>query len=311
MDGYFLAYDELSIHRIMVGDRRRTDAFAEAIREVVKPGDVVADVGTGTGVLALLAAQAGAKTVYAVDQALIAETAAHLVKVNGFEKTVQIFCGPASDIRMEQAPDLIISEWLGNFAFAEGMLDAVLSVRDRFLKPSGQMLPSHVQVMLVPMDDPVLFFQEGPGFWRNPVHGLDFSMVEHIEMKQGRAHRTRIPPCALLSVPQPLVSLDLKTAKPNDPWQSGELSFVASRDGVLNGFAGWFVARLSPNVVLDTAPHFPDTHWQQTYLPFPPNLVKKGEHIHVSYQMDRDPYGPRRVELKLQSGQTSQCYTIE
>jgi len=311
MDGYFLAYGELGIHRIMLGDSRRTDAFADAIREVVKPGDVVADVGTGTGILAMLAAQAGAKTVYAMDQASIAETAAHVAKINGFEKAVQVFCGPAADLRMEQAPDLIISEWLGNFAFVEGMLDVVLSVRDRFLKPTGKMLPSHVQVMLVPMDDPVLYFQEGPGFWRNPVHGLDFSLVEHIEMKQGRAHRTQIPPGALLSVPQPLVSLDLKTAKPNDPWQTGELSFIASRDGVLNGFAGWFVARLSPKVVLDTAPHLPGTHWQQTYFPFPPRLVKKGERIQVSYQMDRDPCSQRRVELRLQSAQTSQCYMIE
>ena len=73
VDNYYLKpYGDVELQRRMVSDRPRTDAFAAAIREVVKPGDVVLDVGTGTGILAMLAAKAGAREVHAIDATDIA-----------------------------------------------------------------------------------------------------------------------------------------------------------------------------------------------------------------------------------------------
>ena len=54
MEQYFVNYANLEQQRWMVADRPRTDAFANAIAEVVRPGDVVVDVGAGTGILSLL-----------------------------------------------------------------------------------------------------------------------------------------------------------------------------------------------------------------------------------------------------------------
>lgn len=48
-------------------DIRRTHTFQKAINETVKRGDVVLDVGTGSGILAMFAAKAGAKKVYALE----------------------------------------------------------------------------------------------------------------------------------------------------------------------------------------------------------------------------------------------------
>ena len=51
----------------MVNDRARTAPFVEALRQAVKPGDVVLDIGTGAGIFALLACRFGAARVYAVE----------------------------------------------------------------------------------------------------------------------------------------------------------------------------------------------------------------------------------------------------
>src|SRR5688500_18130745 len=115
----------------MVADRPRTDAFAAAIREVVRPTDVVLDVGTGTGILAMLAARAGARKVYAVDQSDIADAAARLVVENRLADRVEVIKGQASELQLPEKADVLISEWLGHVAFVEGMLPDVLSARNR------------------------------------------------------------------------------------------------------------------------------------------------------------------------------------
>jgi SAM-dependent methyltransferase len=308
---YFKRYGDLELHRRMVGDRWRTGAFARAIERAVRPSDVVLDLGTGTGILAMLAARAGAKKVYAIDQSEIAQAAANLVKANGLQSVVRVFRGPAAELELGERVDLLISEWLGHLAFVEGMLDDVLVARDRHLRPKGRMMPMRVSAFIAPIDDPVLYAHDGPGFWREPVQGLDFTTLEANELQQGRAVQLRVEPGALLAPGQALVELDLHKAAPGDAWRSGELEFEAKRDGVLNGFVGWFAADLTEEERLDTGPSQPETHWSQSYFAFQPRAVKRGTIFTVRYELERDPAERRNVRLALQVGRSRQVYAIE
>ncbi|MHB8862637.1 MAG: 50S ribosomal protein L11 methyltransferase [Pirellulaceae bacterium] len=314
MDNYLKPYGDIELQRRMVSDRPRTNAFAAAIRQVVRPGDVVLDVGTGTGILAMLAAQAGARKIYAIDATDIAEVATALVQVNGLADRIHVLQGRAGELHLEQKVDLIMSEWLGNAAFAEGMLHAVLEARDHNLAPTGRMLPSTVRVLIAPLDEPILYHTEGPGFWREPIHGLDFSSLQEMELSQGRTTQIRVDPAALLAAGQTLLELDLLTASAEDAWSERELEFVSLRDGVLNGFCVWFEADLSPQVTLDTGPLSPETHWAQTYLSFSPRPVRAGQRVvvNVDFSYDPDPADVRRhVDLRVEVGQHELNYLIE
>jgi SAM-dependent methyltransferase len=297
-----------------VSDRPRTSAFAAAIREVVQPGDVVLDVGTGTGILAMFAARAGAQKVYAVDATDIAEVATDLVKANGLSDQIQVIHGRASEVQLDQKVDLIISEWLGSAAFVEGMLHTVLDARDQNLAPTGRMLPSKVRVLIAPLDDPILYSNEGPGFWRERIHDLDFSSLQEAELLQGRTVQILVEPAAVLAPGQVLLELDLLTASVGDAWFEGRLEFVPVRDGVLNGFCVWFEAELSQNVILDTGPFSLETHWVQTYMSFSPQPVRAGERLEVSvnFSYDPDPADARRdVDLHLGVGEHELSYLID
>jgi SAM-dependent methyltransferase len=310
VDHFLKAYGDVELQRRMVSDRLRTNAFAAAIRETVQPGDVVLDVGTGTGILAMFAAKAGARKVYAIDATDIADVATDLVKANGLSDQIQVLRGRADDLQLDQKVDLIISEWLGNAAFVEGMLNAVLDARDHNLAPTGRMLPSKVRVLIAPLDEPLLYNSDGPGFWRERIHGLDFSSLQEVELLQGRTMQIRVEPAAVLASGQALLDLDLLTASAEDAAFAGQLEFVAVRDGVLNGFCVWFEAELSRNVMLDSGPFSPETHWAQTYMSFSPRLVRAGERIDVSADFSCDP-DRGYVDLRLGVGENELIYLIE
>jgi SAM-dependent methyltransferase len=295
----------------MVSDTFRTEAFARAISQVVKPGDVVLDVGTGTGILAMLAARAGARKVYAVDQSEIARLATDLVRANGLEDIVRVFRGPSSALDIGEKVDVLVSEWLGHFAFVEAMLDDVLTARDAHLAPGGRMIPGSVDVCLAPIDDPVLYVYDGPGFWRESVMGFDFSILEGAELSASRALQRRVAARSLLSPGQAIVSLNLETARHEDQWGRGHREYPVDRDGMLNGFVGWFDAQLSPDERLGTGPHKPETHWRQSYLPFPPMRVEKGSRLSVDFSLERDGLERRNVRLILTVNGVRQSYTLE
>lgn len=299
MEYYFERYGDIELQRRMVSDRWRTEAFARAIQEVVQSGHRVLDVGTGTGLLAMLSAKAGAVGVTGIDQSDIIETAAKLVKANDLKDRVRLLRGPAADLQLDHKVDVLVSEWLGHFAFVEAMLDDVLDARDKNLAPDGVMLPSNVQLCLAAVDDAVLYHQHGPGFWRKDVLGLDYRMLEDRELAQGRATPGRVEAASLCSDTAQILDLDLKTADKDDPFVHGTCTLTAQRDAVITGFAGWFVAQLSPGVVLDTSPDEPETHWSQSYFPFHPRAVKKGETIELRYELNRDEVEPRHLDVTL------------
>ena len=151
-DSYFESYADPSVHRLMIADHVRTDAFRRAIEAVVGPEDVVLDLGAGTGILSLFAARAGARHVYAVDNSSILDMAARLAKANGLEGRIEFIRGRSERIKLEQPVDVIVSEWLGYFALAECMFKSVIGARDRWLAPGGRMI---VGLIVLDQDIPV------------------------------------------------------------------------------------------------------------------------------------------------------------
>ena len=137
-------YAEIEVHRTMICDRVRTHAFRRAIDAVVRPGDVVLDVGAGSGILSAFAARAGAARVYAVERTAVAALAEELAIANGVGEIVEVIHGDVTDIALPERIDVIVSEWLGGFGIDEGMLVPVIAARDRWLKPGGVMIPRSV-----------------------------------------------------------------------------------------------------------------------------------------------------------------------
>eukprot|EP01017_Pseudomicrothorax_dubius_P006635 TRINITY_DN11934_c0_g1_i6.p1 TRINITY_DN11934_c0_g1~~TRINITY_DN11934_c0_g1_i6.p1 ORF type:complete len:189 (-),score=49.61 TRINITY_DN11934_c0_g1_i6:777-1343(-) len=139
-DYYFDSYSHFGIHEEMLKDKVRTEGYRKAIVDNVHlfKDKIVLDVGCGTGILSIFAAKAGAKHVYAVENANIAKHAQDIIRENNLTEKITVI---KSKIEEAELPvpkvDIIISEWMGYFLLYESMLDSILFARDKWLNEGG------------------------------------------------------------------------------------------------------------------------------------------------------------------------------
>lgn len=295
---YFSSYSDPGVHRLMVGDRPRTDAYRRAIEAAVKPGMRVLDVGTGSGILALFAARAGAEVI-AVDESSILELARRIADTNGYEKKIWFHRGRVEDLSLSEPVDLIVSEWMGFFALAECMFRSVLVARDRHLAPGGHLLPRGLELYLAPVEDSRLHIEHGAGLWERPVYGFDFSEMYEHELTSLLTTAVDLRESSLVGPPVRLIDLDLDTALEDDFFFDAEVRLPVERDARIHGFGGWFEVELTPGIPLSTSPLAPQTHWRQSFFPVRPFLARRGDVLEVRMQALPREEGDRRLPIYL------------
>jgi precorrin-6B methylase 2 len=138
-------------HARMLHDERRTGDYLAALSQAVRPGDVVLDIGTGSGVLAIAAARAGARRVYAVEASDIADVAERVFAANEMQDRIELIAGWSRTIDLPEPADLLVSEIIGNEPFEEELLETTLDARRRLLKPDARMIPTALTLFARPL----------------------------------------------------------------------------------------------------------------------------------------------------------------
>lgn len=279
-----LDYDSLAVHRWMLRDGPRMQAFSRALRDVVRPGMVVLDVGAGSGVLSLMAARAGAARVYAVERTPVARLARQLVGRNGLTGVVQVAEADILQVSLPEPVDLIVSEWLGTIGVDENLLYPVLLARDRWLRPGGLMLPSVVRARLAPAltatrveIDALQANEPGAAPAGQPQDAalpgadldLDLGLLAEPSVHELLCRRYQVRPQDLAAPAQTLWCTDTRRASLRSAVEPNhaELTFEIAAPQRINALVAWFEAELSPATTLSNAPDQPETHWGQLTLP--------------------------------------------
>ncbi len=288
---------------------------------------VVLDVGTGSGILSIWAAQAGARKVYAVEATDMAIQARRVVAANKQDHIITIIQSKVEDIELPEKVDIIISEWMGYFLLRESMFDSVLLARDRWLKPGGAMYPSHAQMYIAPlnmeqaslkrfnefsnaMDEWTCFVAETKDMW-----GVDFSCLgnsfrtEQEQYSLFTSQWVELTPNDVIGEAATIKILDLNKCTLDDISSVfSNFSCTFATTARFGAIGGWFDVNFKgsdenpalSHITLTTSPYVEATHWGQQAFPLsPPTQVCEGDAVRGTIEILRRADNPRLMNVKF------------
>ena len=258
-------------HWEMLHDEERAELYDRAIRQAVAsaPEALVLDIGAGSGLLAMMAARAGAREVVACEgQPSVAETAARVVRVAGYDDAVGVVAKMSTRMTvpgdLPRRAGLLVTEIVDCGLLGEGILGTIAHAREHLLAPDATIMPSRGRIIAQLIESEPLHRKNHVG----KLYGFDlapFNRLSTLEYFDSRLHRHEH---RTLSEPMTVFEFDFYTADARP--QRTELTVQPTAAGKMHAVAFWFEMELLPGIVVDNAPGH-DSHWKQAIqcLPVP------------------------------------------
>ncbi|MEO8665803.1 MAG: methyltransferase domain-containing protein [Ignavibacteria bacterium] len=256
---YFTSFTE---HEKMLADVSRMEAYHNAITKHVSKGDIVIDLGTGTGILSFFAAKKSPAKIYAIDHGKIIDSAKKIAahnKITGIE----FVNANSKTFTMDEKADILIHEQIGALLFDEHMVENILDLRDRVLKKGGKILPGKFEVFLAPVK--LKDNSRVPFIWEQEIYGVKYDCFNDLSSDVKAQHGIlMVRPGTVdyfLSEPEKIMSFDLETLNVPDIPKEFKFSLKVDRDGRSDGFCFYFNIIFDNENILSTNPLTSTTHW--------------------------------------------------
>lgn len=270
-------YDVLD-YGSMEADRHRVDAYARALGKVVRPGDVVIDIGAGTGILSLLACRAGASRVYAIEPDDAIAVARENAAANGYADRTTFIQDISTRVTPPETADVVVSDLHGVLPGYQGHLSTIIDARRRFLSPGGRLVPQRDALMMAAVSAADLHASHAGAA---DINGLDMRAARKLTVNTWS--KTWLTSDQLLSKPYCWALLDYSEIE--ESAIQGEASLEFDRSGIAHGFGVWFESVLTEGVELSNAPGAPKLNYGNAYFPWPePVEVQAGDVAQVLIQ---------------------------
>ncbi|MEM9061473.1 MAG: 50S ribosomal protein L11 methyltransferase [Pseudomonadota bacterium] len=248
-------------HWQMVADAPRNTAYAGAIADAVKPGMTVLEIGAGTGLLAMIAARAGAEHVYTIEaNPLMAQVARECVRRNGYEDRVTVLHGHSTKMEISRdipvRGDLLVHEIFSATLLGEHILPSIAHAKSELLGKGVPLLPFGIAAVGAIAEPPRHRLTEDmaiDGFDLSPLTAIDSAVTQF-----------RPGLCKRLSEPFALYDCDLRGAFAQTGHRT--VRVTASQAGTASGIEQWMHIEFPNRTALVTDD--PASHWSTCFHPF-------------------------------------------
>ncbi|WP_160296926.1 50S ribosomal protein L11 methyltransferase [Sphingomonas sp. ERG5] len=272
-------------HFTIVADAGRNAAYDVALRRAIKPGMRVLEIGTGTGILAMMAARAGAAEVVTCEMnPVIASAARGIIETNGYGDVVRVFSGHSDKLALAELggrADLLVSEIVSNNLLGEEVLPTHEKAMRDLMKPGAQVIPARGRVRVALAED-----LAGETGRMRMVDGFDLSLFNDLRAP-ARSHSVGSKRIELRSEASDLFDFDLGSRRVCTPAKAR--TCVRAAGGRVNGIAQWIALDMDENTHYENRP-MPSTTscWDMMFHALPaPIETAPGQAMTIAGSHDR------------------------
>jgi protein arginine N-methyltransferase 1 len=256
-----LAYPFFSYGR-MLSDPVRMETYAAALAEVVRPGDLVFDLGAGPGGFAVLACRLGAAKAVAVEVDPSVRLAPDMAAAEGCADRLEIFEGLSTDFAPAERADVIVADLRGSLPLYGKAIPSLIDARDRLLKPGGTMIPLRDRLVIALVRSPRRYRPFARPWPRNRL-GLRLDSARRFVVNHYEP--CWLTPREIASAPEVIATLDYATI--GGPDVDLRFRLTADRAGPVHGYALWYETDLTETIGYSTGPATPSTVYRHLYFP--------------------------------------------
>ncbi len=277
-------------HAKMLNDTERNDCYDRALQRAVRPGSIVLDIGSGSGLLAMMAARAGAAHVYTCElNAAVAETAREIVAANDFADRVTVIGRHSTDLDRERdlggGADIVVSEIIADNLLSESVIGSLDHAARQLARPGARFIPGKASMRVA-----LAWFDELPPRLPSVVSGFDVSLFErhvapHFSLLVGSKR------VQLQSDPAELFPLSFGQGAPTASTQDSAV--LKATGGPVNGLVQWIHLQLDEQQAYENIPS-PDamSAWGAVFHPLPDALCDQDAR-EIVLHADHDGVNPR------------------
>ncbi len=247
----------------MIADKVRMEPYVAALRRYVTPDSVVLDIGAGTGIFALLAAQFGARKVYAIEPNEAIQVARQLAADNGLADRIEFIEELSTRISLPEKADVIISDMRGTLPLFEQHLVSIKDARARLLAPNGVLIPQRDTLWATLVSAPELY-DSYVAPWQQHNHGFNTQAALRVVLNTWGAGRVK--PEQVLAPPQFWTEIDYRQVSTLNA--RGEMNWTLEHGATAHGMLVWFDTVLADEIGFSNAPGGGADVYGSAFFPF-------------------------------------------
>ena len=250
----------------MLGDHVRLDAYFKAIQNQVKPGMVVAEIGTGTGILSAYAASRTTAPIFGIEYfENTAQMAEDMMKAAGLTQ-VKILRGESYDITLDPQPEVLVTETIGALGPEENIVELCYDFKKRHPKLTT-LIPSRLRICAEPIQSKQILDSEQVfyDYFSSASFGTFNFQAIHAELRNTWMSRVRFDSLkGAKTIGECSVVVDYALGETEFSAFSTEIDLSAAKDA--DAVHLYFETKLDQDVLLSTHHSKPETHWRHAYV---------------------------------------------
>jgi len=277
-------------HTQMINDKYRNNFYLSALKSVIKTNSSVLEIGTGSGLLSMMAANLGAHEINTCEtNSIMAATARKIIADNNLGEKINVIQKKSTDIKIgidiNKPADILVSEIFSSNLLSEDAIPSLEDAKQRLISKKAKIIPEYGSIMIA------LFGGEdiGKNIYTEEFENIKLKKFNSIVAKKYILHRQDLK-INLMSSTFEAFRFDFVN-KNNFPPENKKIEIEATKKGRSYGIIQWIKMEMGDGLKHENHPSnlTSASGWQKILYVFDdPIELSIGQKITIAAKHERN-----------------------